>query len=135
MASFRNLMDRLGELASAPSRVSAAASEKIAALIDQQFAAGNDAYGKPWAPLKPATLAKGRTPPPLTDSGDMRSSVSVKPLPGSGIEVTMIVPYSGFHQTGTRNMVPREPLPDQSELPKSWQEAISSSFSKALKRQ
>lgn len=133
MASFRNLAERLGELSTVPSRCAARAAEAIGKLIDEEFQQGQDAYGDGWADLSASTLRKGRTPPPLTDTGKLRDAVRVRPLRGSGIEITAITPYSGFHQSGTRNMPSRPILPDGTELPDSWQDAIDSAYKAALK--
>jgi hypothetical protein len=82
---FQRLHGTLRALAEVPSRAAKAASESIATLILDGFDAGTDPYGRPWAPLRPYTLAKGRFPPPLTDSGAMRDSVDVRPTAGAGI--------------------------------------------------
>lgn len=134
MPSFRQLMSNLAELESVPSRVATAAAAKIKASIDDQFSRGEDPYGVAWKALRPATLAKGRTPPPLTASGALRDSIRVTPKQGAGIEITIGVPYAGFHQTGTKNMVPRSILPDGSELPDEWTDAIEESFHDAVRR-
>lgn len=133
MASFRKLAENLGRLTQVPSQVSAEVAEKISVLIDEQFAAGKDAYGQAWKPLKPATIAKGRRPPPLTDSGAMRGAITVKPSSGAGIEISSPTDYARFHQTGTKYMVPREVLPDHANLPPSWQKAIEESFRNKMK--
>lgn len=122
---FQRLHGTLRALSEVPSRVAADASVRIAGLIDESFDAGIDPYGRPWAPLKPYTLAKGRFPPPLTDSGAMRSSIDVHPTAGAGIEVTIGTDYATFHQAGTRDMVQRQILPQSAGLAPSWREAIA----------
>lgn len=134
MASFRQLMENLGELTSIPSRVAKDAAEKIAHLIDDQFSQGCDPYGNAWADLAPATKAKGRLPPPLTDTGKMRGSVQVKPLQGAGIEISIAPDYAHFHQTGTVHMPERSILPDGTELPEEWDHAIETAMTQATKR-
>lgn len=133
MANFRDLMARLDDLATVPSRVSKDVAEKVAKLIDDGFSSGTDPYGNAWEPLADATLARGRSEPALTDSSDMREAVSVKPLAGSGIQITSSSPYSTFHQTGTRRMPARPFLPDGGELPDEWQDAIDKSLAAAVK--
>jgi len=127
-------MENLGELSTVPSRVAKAAAAIIAQRIAEQFDNGADPYGRSWSPLRPATLAKGRRPPPLTDSGTMRSSVRVVPLRGAGIEITIGAPYAHFHQTGTKHMVERSILPDGSELPEEWDDAIEQATTEAVAR-
>jgi phage gpG-like protein len=122
---FQRLNGTLRALSEVPSRVAADASVRIAGLIDGSFDAGTDPYGRPWAPLSTYTLAKGRFPPPLTDSGAMRASIDVHPTAGAGIEVTLDSEYATFHQTGTRYMPQRQILPQSAGLAPSWREAIA----------
>lgn len=134
MASFRQLMANLADLQGVPSRIAKPVAETISAHIDDQFSRGEDPYGDPWTPLKPATIRKGRGHPPLTDSGDMRASVSVRPQQGSGVEIAIGTSYAHFHQTGTRHMVERSILPDRDELPQEWQDAIEGETDTAFRR-
>lgn len=135
MANFRQLMVLMGELGTIPSRVAADAAEKIAHLIASQFQQGQDPYGNPWAPLRPATLAKGRRPPPLTDTGAMSSGIVVRPLRGAGIEIqASSTPYAHFHQTGTKHMAERSILPDGGELPGEWDAAIEGALTSSVKK-
>ncbi len=116
------LRANLGKLAAVPSQVASDASAKIATLIEHEFVAGQDPYGNGWAALKPATLRKGRRPPPLTDAGTMRDSVKVSPMPGSGIAITIDEP-ANIHQTGSKFMVARPILPSAG-FPATWSAAI-----------
>jgi hypothetical protein len=128
ISKMGKLVDRLGDLARVPSRIAAKASVAVADLIEAEFAAGDDPYGDPWAPLAESTVARGRTPPPLTDEGDMRESVVVRPMRGSGIAITIDHPAAP-HQTGwsgPRGDGPARPiLPARSTLPESWKTAIN----------
>lgn len=129
-----NLGSRLRELASVPSQAVKAASEDIADLIEKEFDAGNDAYGQPWAPLKKSTLKKGRHPPPLTDTRQLRESVEVKPMKGAGIQITLDEVPGVFHQKGTKNMVKRPILPDGPRMPEPWTQAIASAADEAVSK-
>ena len=128
ISKMGKLADRLGDLARVPSRVAARASVAVADLIEEEFAAGTDPYGDPWAELADATLEKGRTPPPLTDEGDMRESVVVRPMRGAGIAITVDHPAAP-HQTGWTGPVgdgPARPiLPSRGRLPESWRDSIA----------
>src|SRR5690606_17437543 len=62
----------LRELVRVPSQIAGAVSDAINDRIQAGFDQGTDPYGSPWAELAPYTLAKGRTPPPLTESGGLR---------------------------------------------------------------
>lgn len=73
----------------------------IRANIEAQFAAGVNPYDTKWKPLRPATLAKGRTPPPLTETGALRSSIRVT-ANGYTLKVIAADLVAGMHQWGTR---------------------------------
>lgn len=77
------------ELARIPSQVSAQAARDLSKEIQRSFDKGVDPFGKPWKPLAKATIAKGRRPPPLTDTGAGRRSVIVRPAVGAGIQITV----------------------------------------------
>lgn len=73
----------------------------IRSNIEAQFATGVNPYDTKWKPLAAATLRKGRTPPPLTDTGGLRSSIRVT---ASGYTLRVIAAdlVAGMHQWGTR---------------------------------
>jgi len=62
-----------------PQQVAIKFAPTLASFIKQEFATGTDPFGDPWKPLKANTIAKGRTPPPLTSSGNARDSLTVSP--------------------------------------------------------
>lgn len=125
--SVRNLDQlarNIGRLAAVPSRMAPAASREISRLIERQFSEGRDPYGRAWAPLKPSTLARGRRPPPLTDTGRMRGAVEVRPMQGAGIEITFgSATPAIFHQYGTKKMAARPMLP-RGTFPSTWARAL-----------
>lgn len=137
--SFAQLADLLGELSTVPSRAAAEAAGELNDLLREQYATGTDPYGRPWAPLRPATLAKGRQPPPLFDTGDMAEGTGARPAQGAGIELNVPFP-GGAHQRGSRNVPwntrnPARPiLPDEDELPEAWQAAIEKAADNATAR-
>ena len=132
-----HLEERLRDLVKIPSRASYSAARRIKKLIDRQYADGRDPYGQPWAPLQPWTLAKGRKPPPLTDTGTMRRETVVFPIAGSGIQIVIYPDYAKFaqfgwvhHWSGLR--VPARPLlPGGKALPKAWEEQIRIAIKRA----
>ena len=136
ISQMGKLEDRIADLANIPSRASAEASKEIANLIELEFADGSDPYGKEWQPLSEATLEKGREPPPLTDTWDLRSTIDVQPMRGAGISITLEATYAPPHQTGwhgKQGSGPARPiLPDRDELPETWQEAIESAIEREL---
>jgi len=103
-----------------------AAVPEIERLIQQQFDEGKDPYGKPWAPLKPSTLRRGRRPPPLTDTRAMRDGIKVRGIE-DGISIDVPASYASFHQEGAPkvNLAARPMLPEHG-LPESWEQAITS---------
>lgn len=127
------LKANLAKLARVPSQASAEASKDINQLIDREYAEGKDPYGKPWAPLRSATLATGRTPPPLTATGKMRKGTLARPLPSIGIGLQLPSPGI-FHQRGTRRMRARPILP-YGGMPRAWSAAIRTATARALARQ
>jgi len=87
-----------------PERVAQRAAVEIASVLDEQFEAGVDPYGDPWADLKRG----GRSH--LTETGAMHAGSTVH---ARGSDIVIHVPDpGGFHQTGTRYMVarPLEPV-------------------------
>lgn len=127
------LSANLAKLARVPSQVAGDASEGITQEIRSEFDAGTDPYGRAWAALKAATLAKGRTPPPLTDSEATIDSLEVKPSAGAGITIEFGTDYVGFHQVGTVNMQARPPLPTGG-FPSSWSKVISDATSARVEK-
>lgn len=128
-AALRKMGDllRIVEMLSdVPARTAAVAAPRLDALVRQQFANGTDPYGRPWAPLKASTIARGRRPPPLTASGRLAAGTGVKVRPGkrAGLAIRIGAPYGTFHQTGTRYMVARRIAP-QFGLPKEWRRVLT----------
>ena len=131
MGSFANLQKMLGQLGRVPSQVASSASEGIARAIQDEFDAGTDPFGRPWAELTEATVRKGRFAPPLTDTASMRDGIEVRPMRGAGIAVT--IPDPGVHhQYGTRYMVARPIFPDR--MPDPWQRVLADSAEEAFSR-
>src|SRR5687767_3617731 len=117
-----------------PSQIAAPLSKLIAKDIQQNFTLGQDAYEKPWKPLAPATLRKGRTPPPLTDTGKGRKSIRVKPSKDAGIVITVSDAKMKFHQVGARPQLPRRSFLPTNTLPKTWRLYWDAEYSKALRK-
>lgn len=136
ISQMGRLADRLGDLARIPSRVSARVADEIAQSIQtDEFDAGRDPYGTPWADLAPSTVAHGRFPPPLTDTREMRDSVHVAPMRPAGVSITIDHP-AAVHQAGapSKNLPARPILPARQELPERWQEFIEDAVEDEYKR-
>lgn len=133
LAGLRELAENLRKLGGVPSRASRAASEKIAEVIQDQFDAGVDPYGEPWAPLAPSTLERKQGPGILDETGAMRESIDVSPMSGAGVKVTIGEDYARFHQEGTSRMPARKILPEE-ELPDTWARAIEDAVDEAFEK-
>ena len=76
------------------------AAPSLDALVQQEFDRGTNPYGTAWKPLAASTVARGRSAPPLTDTGAMRGGTTVKPADTS---IVMQSPAPAFlHQYGWR---------------------------------
>ena len=102
---------------------------RIKRLVEAQLDQGRDPYGETWAPLAPATVAKGRNPPPLTNTGAMRKSLQVT---ASGASITCSIDDPAFfHQGGTKNMPARKIFPAEG-IPPEWEKAIAEAVEEVI---
>lgn len=125
---MRGLARALRELTAVPSQIAGGVADSITARLAAGYAAGTDPHGAAWAPLRPATLAKGRTPPPLTDTGVMAAGTLARATGGAGIALEAPDP-AGIHFAGTAFMAARPPLPSNG-LPATWRADIRDAVSK-----
>ena len=124
------LAENIGKLAGVPARAAKRVSKEIAKLLEEEFDAGADPYGNSWAPLAPATLDKGRSPPPLTDLGEMRRGMHVAPMRGAGVSITIPHPAQ-VHQTGwngPQGSGPARPILPGRQMPPRWKEVIDAAI-------
>lgn len=127
---FDPLAVRLRQLTSGRIRQAAAGAirDTVEILIDERFEARAAPSGARWETRKPPTGSW----PLLEKSGRMRKEYHVTAT-AAGVTVTNKVPYAGFHQTGTKNMVARKVLPDAG-LPPAWRDRIDSAVAAELER-
>ena len=138
-AALAGLMRVVERLTYVPREVAKTAAPKLDDLLDEQYEAGVDPYGRPWRPLKSTTLAKGRRPPPLTDTRRLRDGTRAKPG-RAGIRLTVAPRYGVFHQYGFRvgraRVAPRRILPTNG-MPAAWRavlkDAARSQFKAAVR--
>lgn len=124
VGSLESIIGALDGLRDLVPEIALEASIEIFETTDSLFVLGADPYGETWAPLAPATLAKGRTPPPLTDTGAMRESLRVS-VTETAIVASIASP-AGYHQDGTKYMPARPVLPDYARgLPDAWRASIT----------
>lgn len=124
--ALEKMVETLESLGSIPSQAAPEAAKKIESLIQAQFDAGTDPYGRRWA------AKKDGSPSYLEKSGDLRKGVRVQPTSGAGIAVTVDMPYGEYHQTGTRYMPARKILPDEGDLPEEWHDAIEEALDETI---
>jgi hypothetical protein len=119
LAKLAKTLERLGTTALPAMSLKGAVI--VNRLVEEQFSQGVDPYGRSWAPLKESTLAKGRTPPPLTASGKMRRNAQAIP----GVKgVTEKIPFPApIHQAGSKNMAAR-PIVPYGLLPPRWSQPL-----------
>lgn len=135
ISQMGQLAQRVADLGQVPSRASKRVSSELTDVIRMEFDEGADPYGTAWEPLRPATLAKGRHHPPLTDTGAMRDSLRVKPLRGAGVGITIDHPAAP-HQTGWSGPVgdgPARPILPAREMPPLWDEIIASAIEEEMR--
>lgn len=130
LAAFAEELGRLGEVIEQTAKE---AAPKLAARVAAGFAGGFAPSGRAWAPLSPSTLSRGRSAPPLTDTGALSSTM--RSLPGATqIVMSATAPYSSFHQFGTKHMPARPILPEGDELPETWRQDLEDACTAALER-
>lgn len=133
------LKETIRKLSDLPRAVAVEAAPGINRLLREEFLNGTDPYGRPWAPLRPATLARGRRPPPLTDTKALRDGTKATPRSGrrAGLVLITGAPYGYFHQVGFRvgktNVEPRRVLP-QSGLPAGWKIVLRDAARRCARR-
>lgn len=137
-AAFGRLEKLLDRLAYVPRKAAALAAPELTKELRRQFARGVDPYGRAWAPLAASTLAKGRRPPPLTDSTALRDGTRAMVRNGNraGIHIVLGAAYGYFAQHGFRvgrtTVRPRRILPQQG-MPRAWAEILKRAARRAFR--
>jgi hypothetical protein len=129
IGKLQQLLTRMSDI---PRRTAVDAAPKIEALVQAQFRAGTDPYGRSWRRLMPSTIAKGRKPPPLSDTKALRDGTRVfaRAAHRAGIVIQLGESYGYFAQVGFRvgkTVVPARRILPQFGLPDSWRRALESS--------
>lgn len=126
-AAMQSAARAIRSLAAVPSQASREAAKSIQRLVDLEFATGTDPYGKPWKPLKPATVRRKGHARPNVDTENLWKGAQVTPLPGAGIAVTFEDDYAAYVQKA------RPVLPNRG-LPRAWAGAIAVAITDAKAR-
>jgi hypothetical protein len=135
IAELGRLVQTIQRLSEVPRKMAVIAAPKLSALLQDQFDRGADPYGRAWAPLKPSTIAKGRRPPPLTDTRKLREKTVVK-VAQYGLRMIVGMPYGFFHQVGfkvSKTRVPPRRILPQYGLPASWKRVLDESARQAAR--
>jgi phage gpG-like protein len=127
VAALAKLQRTVDELARMPRKLAVAVAPDVTAMLQSQFDVGVDPYGGRWRPLRPATLAKGRRNPPLTETRKLKGGTKARTLDGNRAGLWLVVgaAYGAFHQVGFRvgrtRVGPRAILPPHG-IPAAWRE-------------
>jgi hypothetical protein len=124
LGQLMRLGEALHDLPSAIERAPARISSELDPLLQAEFDAGQDPYGAAWLPLAPATVAKGRSAPPLTDTGKMRASAQAR-AERDGVAVT-IDPPAQFLESA------RPMMPEGQTLPGAWSDVVRASVQREI---
>ena len=89
-----------------------------------------DPYGTPWIPSRRALNEGGQT---LTDQGFLRASMRTK-FGTDQAEVLLTRNYGIFHQEGLGNNPQRRMVPDEGDLPPSWEDEITRNVDRIIDR-
>ncbi len=130
------------DLGKVPSQAARGLAKDLNKEIQRGFTQGTDPFGRRWRKLADSTLARGRHPPPLTDTRKGRRSVKAAPMAGAGIRITIGVLYMIYHLLGGpkserfKNGQPpkRSFLPLGTQLPPRWLEIIDKGMGKAARK-
>lgn len=125
LAELRSLASRVDGLSEVPSRAAKRAIPELDASLQAEFSAGTDPYGAPWVSLSAATLRRGRSAPPLTDTGRMRATAKARAASRSGLAVTIAPPAQFLERK-------RPMLPEHGEPPR-WREIIEGAVEAEVK--
>lgn len=99
----KRLSQLVRKLATVPAQASARIARDLNTEIQSNFDRGVDPFGRAWKGLAKSTQEKGRHPPPLTDTGRGRASVTAKPMAGAGVAIVVGVLYMIYHQFGGKS--------------------------------
>lgn len=120
---------KLLALGSVPAETARGAAGGLQQLVAEEFQEGAGPSG-PWAPLSPRT--RGRTPPPLTATGELAGSLEVSTSDG-GLEVQLGDEVAALHQAGTRHMPARPIFPAGDSIPPTWEGALERAADEAVR--
>jgi hypothetical protein len=142
IGAIGRLKETIRKLSDLPRAVAVEAQEPLNRLLQAEFRTGTDPYGRPWAPIKPSTLARrqvSRSPTPLTDTRELRDGTRVDIREGgrAGLVIRTGAPYAYFHQVGFRvgrQSVPARRILPQFGLPAGWKLVLRDAARRAARK-
>jgi hypothetical protein len=117
----------LKQLSKVPSQASREASSEILKRIDRQFDEQKDPYGKPWRPLKQATLKRKGFSLIGFETGRLRGGLRVAPTSGAGIGFEFDAPYAKYFQA-------KRPILPTRGVPRAWAAIVAVALEHASQR-
>lgn len=85
-------------------------AQEMVSKIDEGFDSGQDALGRPWAPLQPETIAQ-TGPDILIDEGDLRESIEYEMVGTAHARVKSEDSKAVYHEFGVpENNLPARPI-------------------------
>jgi len=117
LVNLRTSLERLAR--EVPAKIAQRAAQGITAQIRQDTQAGLDCYGKPFAPLAPATVKKKGHSRPMLDTERSIAETRATALRGAGITVHVGGHYER-HLTQEDDRPAREVAPTRGPLPATW---------------
>jgi hypothetical protein len=121
----------LRSLAKVPAQVATRAAGRIKAQMQKDTRAARSPYGQAYAPHKPATVRRWGAHPLLDMTGAGIDSLDAKPMAGAGIEVTADE-HMAFTQAGTPTQDVRAVMPNNAQLPATWNRILAEESEAAI---
>lgn len=126
-AEFDKLINLLeGANSSVPSVIAQKLTPVVKKMMNDAFVAESDVYGNDWAELK-----KPRKYPKKL--AGLKNHIQLNPI-GSTISASSDKSYTGYHQTGTKKMPARPPLPYTDEIPIQQKQKVHKVVGDTLKK-
>ena len=131
--NLAGLARALREMTRVPSLVSTTYAEWVTAELQSGYDTGMDAYGNPWAALKPATIRRKGHARINIESGGMQGGTRAFPMSGAGVAMTALADHAHFPFHGTENHPPRPQLPHKG-LPPKWREELQRQYTERVRQ-
>jgi hypothetical protein len=101
-----------------PAQMAPKTALRITKLWKASYAAGQDAYGRPWARLAASTLRRKRGPGIMRETDATFDATRAVPAAGAGVSLST-GPVAAYHQEESGSRPARPVIPDHG-VPTSW---------------